>query len=152
MEQGLLWLPLLFVFGLLTWLGWLESQKLAACRSWATQFKRSKYDVLAILGWTDRTLIWGIPTRTGPTQLQSVQLEQLRAIQLQVEGPSLSWPQICQGQTIRLVLWPQDQTATAQEIPFTERQLAIHWWDQLNRALNPLNSSSNLDLIQSDLT
>ncbi len=136
MQQGLLWLPLLAVFAILTWLGWLESQKVTAYRQWAAQFDRSKYDVLAVLGWIDQTLIWGRPARRGPTQLQSIQLDQLCAIQLSVDGHTLDWPAaaIPEGKLIKLVLLPH--TGLAYEIPFTERSLAIAWWNQLNQAIS----------------
>ncbi len=130
MERGLLWLPLLIIFGILAYLGWVDYQKVEAYRHWARHFEQTKYDVLAVLGLQGQTLTWGRPERQGPTQLYSVSLTEVTDIQLSVDQNRFSWPtaQPPQGQTIQLVLLPQDHT-----IPFTDLNLAVEWWAMLKK-------------------
>jgi hypothetical protein len=63
MERGLMWLPLLALFGWLAWAGWREFQKVEAYEAWAQDFDRHKYDIYAVLGQKDDRLVWGKPTR-----------------------------------------------------------------------------------------
>jgi hypothetical protein len=84
MTKGLLWLPLLAVFFWLAWAGWNEYQKLESYRSWAEQFDRAKYDIYAVLGQKGNGLTWGKPTRRGPIDLQTFDLQQVKSIQLMV--------------------------------------------------------------------
>ncbi|MEM6836805.1 MAG: hypothetical protein AAF609_08100, partial [Cyanobacteria bacterium P01_C01_bin.120] len=82
MERGLLWLPLLGVFVWLAGAGWHEYQKLEAYKRWATEFERTKYDIYSALGQVDDRLVWGQPTRQGPTQLQAVALSAINGVRL----------------------------------------------------------------------
>lgn len=133
MERGLMWLPLLVGFGVLAWLGWSEHRKVEAYRAWAQTFDHSKYDLHAMLGWADRHLSWGKPTRQGPVSVQSVDLDRVENVRLQVDGviwngAPESLPQ--RGTEIYLVLLPQQH-----QIPFTQLPLALAWWRKLNQAL-----------------
>lgn len=139
MERGLLWLPLLIGFGVLAGLGWVEYQKVEAYRVWAQSFERAKYDLLAMLGWQGRRLTWGKPTRQGPVAVQSADLDQVRQIQLQVDGqrfdlvgldpPQARLPE--SGKQIQLILLPQQQG-----IPFSDLTLALAWGRKLAEAID----------------
>lgn len=138
MERGLLWLPLLIGFGVLAGLGWLEYRKVEAYRIWAQSFDRAKYDLYAMLGWKDTHLVWGKPTRQGPTSMQSADLAEVLEVQLQVDGQRfaarISSDQEMlpdRGRQISLVLLPQQQ-----QIPFSELWMALAWWQRLNQALD----------------
>ncbi|MFQ3679555.1 MAG: hypothetical protein SNJ60_03480 [Pseudanabaenaceae cyanobacterium] len=63
MEKGLLWLPLLGVFGALVWAGRREWQQVEAYQRWATTMERHKYDVCGVLGQQGDRLFWGPPWR-----------------------------------------------------------------------------------------
>lgn len=86
MERGLLWLPLLGLFSWLAWAGWNEYQKVEAYKQWASQFERAKYDIYAVLGQRNDELVWGIPTRSTPVNVQSIQLGDIAQVQLTVNG------------------------------------------------------------------
>ena len=141
MERGLLWLPLLIGFGVLVGLGWWNYRKVETYRDWAQQFDRSKYDPDAVLGWKGDRLSWGKPTRRGPTAIQSIDLDQVEEIQLQVDGQrfdrALSPPPPERGKRISLVLQPQEI-----EIPFAELPMALAWWRRLMQAVDPPDQDS----------
>jgi hypothetical protein len=150
MERGLLWLPLLAVFIGLAWAGWNEYQKVEAYRQWASSFERAKYDLYAVVGQAERQLTWGKPSRKGPIDLQTLCLDDLQAVQLQIDnqlfGPEIlseilgpevgeqSSPQatlesleqsLARNSKISLELSLADRKV---QIPFTELSLAVEWW------------------------
>ncbi len=132
MERGLLWLPLLAVFGWLTWAGWNEYRKLEAYRHWAAGFPKAKYDICAVLGQNGEDLVWGKPTRRGPIALQQVSLQQIRAVYLKVNGQRVDSSQPPAGQSVVLELVTD---AACLEIPFTEVSLAALWAEHLQQQL-----------------
>jgi hypothetical protein len=58
MTQGLLWLPLLLVFVLLTALGWLERRRQRLFREWAEGAELSKLDSCGAARLIDGELSW----------------------------------------------------------------------------------------------
>lgn len=135
MERGLIWLPLLILFGWLAWAGWNEYQKVEAYRAWAASFERAKYDIYAVLGQKADQITWGRPTRKGPTGLQSFSLNDLQTLQLQVDGQRFALDQGLEkipnaGRTIALLFQLRDQTV---QIPFTDLQIAQQWGQYLQR-------------------
>ncbi|MFZ4665610.1 MAG: hypothetical protein ACOYME_04215 [Prochlorotrichaceae cyanobacterium] len=143
MERGLIWLPLIAVFFGLAGAGWYEFQKLNACQRWAADFERYKYDIACVLGQRDRFLIWGKPTRQGPTNLQQISLDEVQTIQLYQNDRLFSLSPSSDLTTSDLATWgntPSQNlglhlTQTSQEtvkIPFTDFTLALAWGQWLN--------------------
>jgi len=58
MSQGLLWLPLLLVFVLLTALGWLERRRQRLFREWAEGSELAKLDSCGAARLVDGVLTW----------------------------------------------------------------------------------------------
>lgn len=134
MSHGLFWLPLLALFLWLTWAGWNEYQKLEAYKTWAAQFERAKYDIYAVLGQKGRNLTWGLPTRRGPVNLETVSLNDVQAIRLLVnEQPAALESAPNQGKAV-LELTFADRAAPIR-IPFTEPPLAAKWGQYLQENL-----------------
>lgn len=126
MERGLLWLPLLLIFGWLAWMGWNEYQKVEAYRHWAESFDRAKYDIYAVLGQKGKQLTWGKPTRSGPIDLQSFSLEDVREIRLLVDDRPVELDSLPDRGTPTLEFIWCDRAASL-KIPFTEIALAAQW-------------------------
>lgn len=138
MERGLLWLPLLVVFGWLAWAGWNEYQKVESYRIWAQQFQRAKYDIYAVLGQNGSQLTWGKPTRRGPIHLQSFSLHQVQSIQLLVEDQPVDLEQ--PPQNSRKVALQFNLPESKILVPFTELGLAVEWGRFLRRELSQLQN------------
>ncbi|MEM7065825.1 MAG: hypothetical protein AAF572_22015 [Cyanobacteria bacterium P01_B01_bin.77] len=136
MLHGLLWLPLLLFFFGITWAGWNEYQKVETYKQWAAQFERAKYDIYAALGQTERTLIWGRPTRQGITDLQSAQLDLIGSIDLLVKGETPVSPTgKQQTQKSEAILRLNLEDGSTPQIPFTDADLAKQWHDFLVKTL-----------------
>ncbi|MFN4066424.1 MAG: hypothetical protein ACK4K5_04295 [Thermosynechococcus sp.] len=129
MSHGLLWLPLLAVFIVLAWLGWVEYRKLEHYRQWAQQFEASKYDIAAVLGQQGDRLTWGRPTRQGIVNLQTCELSTLQRVWVEGGGQRLETERDRFKGTIHLVL--QTTTGECYRISFTELPLALAWRDRL---------------------
>lgn len=142
MERGLLWLPLLAVFIGLAWAGWNEYQKLEAYKVWAQQFERAKYDIYAVLGQTGSQLTWGLPTRQGPMQLQTLALTEVTQLTVQADGKAVD-PEHPPAQARRSALVFELKSQDPQEIPFTDLSMAIQWLNFLRRQMQALQSASN---------
>ncbi|ELR98344.1 hypothetical protein [Gloeocapsa sp. PCC 73106] len=126
MERGLLWLPLLILFGWLTWAGWNEYQKIEAYRQWAQAFERSKYDIYAVLGQKNLEITWGKPGRDRPRELQTFSLTQVNSIRL-------FEPQSRQEAAIEFSFLNPEKVVI---IPFTEVSLAQEWTEYLENLRN----------------
>lgn len=129
-------MPLLAIFIGLAWAGWNDYQKLEACRAWAKQFDRAKYDIYAVLGQKGETVTWGKPTRKGPVNLQTVSLQQVRSIQLLADGQAVDLenpPQNARDISLQFELDnhhsddSESSVAVPFSVPFTELSLAIQW-------------------------
>ena len=139
MERGLLWLPLLGVFGWLAWAGWNEYQKLEAYKQWAAAFERAKYDIYAVLGQQGDLLVWGKPTRKGPVALQEVTISAIQDLTLyDAERPVPATAELPKGCKVAIALKFGDHT---QWIPFTDADLALAWKNQLQTLQESLQST-----------
>ncbi len=139
MERGLLWLPLLATFILLTWQGWNEYRKVEAYRNWAEQFERAKYDIYAVLGQNGSNLTWGKPTRQGPIKLETFSLKDVQSIRLLVDDkPAEMETPPRKGNEISLEFVFPDP-AICVRVPFTEIPLAAEWGKHLQQELKLLN-------------
>lgn len=126
MERGLLWLPLLALFIGLAWAGWNEYRKLDAYQTWAAQFDHAKYDIYAVLGLKDNQITWGKPTRQGPVEIQTLSLDDVRQVQVEVDHQVIDVdnpPQAAKNTALQLVL----QNGSICTIPFTQIDLACQW-------------------------
>ena len=143
MIHGLLWLPLLAAFIGLAWAGRNEYQKIEAYRVWAEPFDRAKYDLYAVLGQAGDTLTWGKPTRKAPLNLQTFSLQDVREINLLVDGQMVdlrSPPSKGKAIVLQFVRDQQDSI----QIPFTQTDLAAKWGQALIVDLQKLRSESRL--------
>lgn len=142
MGHALTWFPLLGVFIWLAWAGWNEYQTVQAYEAWATGADRSKYDLRAVLAQRGSTLTWGKPCRRGPTDLTSVDLEDIATLALQVNG-AIAAPEVSaqRGQRIELALTTTDQGTHA--IPFIDLAMAQQWERALQESLQALKSASS---------
>lgn len=148
MERGLLWSSLLIIFIWLTWQGWNEYRKVEAYRDWAQQFERAKYDIYAVLGQNGSDLTWGKPTRSGPIDLETFSLKDVRSLQLLIDGkpvdmnspPSEGKASIFGfGKAITLEFVLPSSTI---RVPFTEIPLAAEWGKYLQQSLFIVNQGS----------
>jgi hypothetical protein len=136
MARGLVWTLLLIFFIFLTWLGWNEYRKIEAYKQWAVQFEKAKYDIVSALGQNQDALTWGKPTRKGIIDLQTVSLQQVTDITLQVNGQAVDPADLpSSGKHIDLVLTVSGQT-TPSRIGFTETELAGRWLVHLQKSLS----------------
>lgn len=125
MVRGLIWLPLLTIFLVLTAWGWQEYQKVEAYGRWARAYERHKYDIYAVLGQQGDQLTWGKPSgvKHGElqiTDLQTICLQDIREITLQTV-PNLA-----------ITLESKDGEQIY-KIPFTDLAIATKWLDCLRR-------------------
>jgi hypothetical protein len=134
MERGLFWLPLLALFFWLAWAGWNEYQKLEAYKTWAEPFERAKYDIYAVLGQKGRELTWGLPTRKGPVNLETVSLDGVQSIRLLVNEKAVALDSAPTKGRAVLELACADRPQPVR-IPFTEPPLAAKWGHYLQENL-----------------
>lgn len=136
MERGLFWLPLLALFIGLTWAGWNEYQKVQGYGAWAKQYEKSKYDVLAALGYRKGELTWGKPIRKGLEDRQVMTIAALQGVQLRIDGTiaDLENPPET-GKIIALELIPIGQNGVIQ-IPFVGIELAVEWANYLQQQIS----------------
>ncbi len=130
MERGLFWLPLLGLFIWLSWAGWNEYQKVEAYKAWAEQFDRAKYDVYAVLGQEGDRITWGKPTRTGPVNLQTFFLKEVKSIRLLVNDKQVDIPtdpEAASEKKGQICLEFELSARSSQQVPFTEFSLAAKW-------------------------
>jgi hypothetical protein len=130
-----LWLPLLALFIGLAWAGSNEYQKLEAYKVWAEDFDRAKYDIKSVLGQSGNAIVWGLPNRGKPKDLQTFSLKDVERIQLVVNGEvvdPLNPPQ--KGKAIALEFLRRDQGSI--QVPFTQIDLAVQWGQALMKDLS----------------
>ena len=128
MTQGLLWLPLLVVFVLLTGLGWLERRRQRLFREWAEGAELSKLDGCGAARLIDGELSWSTftagrfePSGSFPIkQLELVELLSLRSGEAPLTAES-------QG-ACRLRLVGGGMT---RDLPFSDADRARRWIDEL---------------------
>jgi hypothetical protein len=132
MERGLLWLPLLALFIGLAWAGWNEYQKLEAYKTWAESFDQAKYDIYSAIGVKDMELTWGVPTRNGPIDLQTIELQNIQAVSVMVNDHIVNLDEAPpEGKKACLRVSLQNDVIC--NIPFTQVDLAVQWAHFLQR-------------------
>ncbi|MEL6491819.1 MAG: hypothetical protein AAFQ95_17820 [Cyanobacteria bacterium J06621_3] len=146
MLRGLLWLPLLGVFFGLAWAGWNEYQKLEAYKTWATQFERAKYDIYAALGQQGDQLTWGMPTRQGVINTETLDLTSVKQLDITVDGNPIRADQLPHKGRFSLAFTLDDGRQAS--IPFTDGDIAQRWlaficntWNLPSTTPSPIPSS-----------
>ncbi len=128
MIHGLLWLPLLFAFVLLTALGWLERRRQNLFRTWAENAELSKLDSAGAARVKEGVVSWSsfeagsFETKQEFTvaNLELVELLALRSGEAPLTDES-------QGSCrLRLV-----GKGSIMDVPFSDAERARRWMDQL---------------------
>ena len=130
MVHGLLWLPLLIIFVLLTALGWLERRRQNLFRDWAEGSELCKLDSSGAAFLKDGKLIWSAVKAGEFKEQDSFIIKKLELIELMAltsgEAPLTSESQgKCR---LRLV-----GSGREMDVPFSDADKARQWMDELMR-------------------
>ena len=128
MIHGLLWLPLLIIFVLLTALGWLERRRQNLFRDWAEGSELCKLDSSGAAFLKDGKLIWSAFEAGEFKEQDSFIIKKLELIELMAltsgEAPLTSESQgKCR---LRLV-----GSGREMDVPFSDADKAREWMDEL---------------------
>jgi hypothetical protein len=128
MTQGLLWLPLLLVFVLLTGLGWLERRRQRLFREWAEGSELAKLDACGAARLINGELSWsrfeaGSFQPAGSFTIKKLELVELLSLR-SGEAPLTAESQgACR---LRLV-----GSGESMDVPFSDAERARRWIDEL---------------------
>ena len=128
MLHGLLWLPLVFIFFLLTALGWLERRRQNLFRNWANGSELCKLDSSGAAYLKDGKLTWSAFEAGEFKEKESFIIKKLELIELMAltsgEAPLTDESQgKCR---LRLV-----GSGREMDVPFSDADRAREWMDQL---------------------
>ncbi|MFM7268030.1 MAG: hypothetical protein ACKOZT_05510 [Cyanobium sp.] len=128
MTQGLLWLPLLLVFVLLTALGWLERRRQRLFREWAEGAELSKLDGCGAARLMDGELSWSTFSSGSFEPAGSFPIKQLELVELLAlrSGEAPLTPESQGACRLRLV-----GGGLSRDVPFAEAERARRWIDEL---------------------
>ena len=128
MIHGLLWLPLLFIFILLTALGWLERRRQSLFMNWAKGSELCKLDSSGAASLKDGILTWSAFEAGEFKEQDRFTIKKLELIELMAltsgEAPLTNESQgKCR---LRLVGKGKEM-----DVPFSDADRAREWMDQL---------------------
>ena len=128
MLHGLLWLPLLLIFILLTALGWLERRRQNLFRNWAIGSELCKLDSSGAASLKDGKLTWSAFEAGEFKEKDSFIIKKLELVELMAltsgEAPLTTESQgKCR---LRLV-----GSGRQMDVPFSDADRAREWMDQL---------------------
>ncbi len=128
MLHGLLWLPLILIFFLLTALGWLERRRQNLFRNWANGSELCKLDSSGAAYLKDGKLTWSAFEAGEFKEKESFIIKKLELIELMAltsgEAPLTDESQgKCR---LRLV-----GSGREMDVPFSDADRAREWMDQL---------------------
>ena len=128
MLHGLLWLPLVFIFFLLTALGWLERRRQNLFRNWSNGSELCKLDSSGAAYLKDGKLTWSAFEAGEFKEKDSFIIKKLELIELMAltsgEAPLTDESQgKCR---LRLV-----GSGREMDVPFSDADRAREWMDQL---------------------
>ncbi len=128
MSHGLLWLPLLVVFPLLTALGWLERRRQRLFRDWAAGAELAKLDGCGGARLVDGVLSWSVFESGQLKPVDSVAITSLELVELLALGSGEApLTEEAQGACrLRLV-----GGGLQKDLPFSDAERARRWMDQL---------------------
>ncbi|KGG16262.1 hypothetical protein EV07_1430 [Prochlorococcus sp. MIT 0603] len=126
--HGLLWLPLLLVFVLLTALGWLERRRQTLYRSWAADSELAKLDGSGAARLRQGILSWSSFEAGSFKEKETFEIKSLELVELMAlssgEAPLTNE---AQGQCrLRLIGCGKEI-----DVPFADADRAREWMDQL---------------------
>ncbi|MCP9915108.1 hypothetical protein [Cyanobium sp. ATX 6F1] len=128
MSQGLLWLPLLVVFVLLTALGWLERRRQRLFQEWAEGSELAKLDGCGAARLIDGELSWS-RFHAGNLELEDTfTIKSLELVELLALGSGEApLTEESQGSCrLRLV-----GSGIQKDLPFADAERARRWMDDL---------------------
>ena len=128
MLHGLLWLPLIFIFFLLTALGWLERRRQNLFRNWANGSELCKLDSSGAAYLKDGKLTWSAFEAGEFKEKDSFIIKKLELIELMaLTSGEAPLTEESQGQCrLRLV-----GSGREMDVPFSDADKAREWMDQL---------------------
>lgn len=128
MTHGLLWLPLLVVFVLLTALGWLERRRQRLFQAWAEGAELAKLDGCGAARLLEGQLTWSTFEAGSLKPIGSFEIKQLELVELMALGSGdAPLTDEAQGRCrLRLVGGGQHQ-----DLPFSDAERARRWMQEL---------------------
>jgi len=128
MLHGLLWLPLIFIFFLLTALGWLERRRQNLFRTWANGSELCKLDSSGAAHLKDGKLTWSAFEAGEFKDKGSFIIKKLELIELMsLTSGEAPLTDESQGKCrLRLV-----GSGREMDVPFSDAERAREWMDQL---------------------
>ncbi|MCP9817107.1 hypothetical protein KBY76_10580 [Synechococcus sp. GreenBA-s] len=128
MSHGLLWLPLLVVFPLLTALGWLERRRQRLFRDWAAGAELAKLDGCGGARLVDGVLSWSLFEAGQLKTVDSFTIKSLELVELLSLGSGEApLTEESQGACrLRLV-----GGGVQKDLPFADAERARRWIDEL---------------------
>ncbi len=128
MIHGLLWLPLLLVFVLLTALGWLERRRQNLYRSWAEGSELAKLDESGAARLKGGVISWSSFEAGSFKEKETFEIKQLELVELlALSSGEAPLTDESQGQCrLRLIGCGKEI-----DIPFADAERARKWMDQL---------------------
>jgi hypothetical protein len=128
MGQGLLWVPLLLVFLLLTSLGWLERRRQRLFRDWAAGAELAKLDAAGAARLNNGVLSWASFEAGQFRELDSFEIKQLELTELlSLRSGEAPLTEESQGACrLRLV-----GGVSQKDVPFSDAERARRWMNEL---------------------
>jgi hypothetical protein len=128
MGHGLLWIPLLLVFLLLTSLGWLERRRQRLFRDWAAGAELAKLDAAGAARLVDGVLSWTTFEAGQFRDSDSFEIKQLELTELlSLRSGEAPLTEESQGACrLRLVGGGQQK-----DLPFSDAERARRWMNEL---------------------
>lgn len=128
MNHGLLWLPLLVVFPLITALGWLERRRQRLFRDWADGAELSKLDDCGGARLSNGVLTWSVFTSGKLEEQGQFEVKTLEKVELLALGSGEA-PLTDESQgacRLRLI-----NDSEHQDVPFADADRARRWIAEL---------------------
>jgi hypothetical protein len=128
MGHGLLWVPLLLVFLLLTSLGWLERRRQRLFREWADGAELAKLDAAGAARLVNGLLSWATFEAGQFRELGTFEIKQLELTELlSLRSGEAPLTEESQGACrLRLV-----GGGNQKDLPFSDAERARRWMDEL---------------------
>ncbi|OOV33823.1 hypothetical protein BV61_04120 [Candidatus Synechococcus spongiarum LMB bulk15M] len=128
MREGLLWLPLLVIFVVLTALGWMERRRQALFRLWAQGSELARLDAAVAMRLQDGRISWGSVGPKGVELAEDIAVNHLELCELMADRSGdvpLTDEAYC---PCRLRLVAEGRSL---DIPFSDAVKARLWVDEL---------------------
>ena len=128
MSHGLLWLPLLVIFPLITALGWLERRRQRLFRQWADGAELAKLDDCGGARLINGVLSWSVFESGTLNEQGSFEVKTLEKVELLALGSGEApLTDEAQGSCRLRLISAEDQ----KDVPFADAERARRWIDEL---------------------